>query len=104
VAALRLSRHFAAAEQRSSTGGELMLKNLVIAASVAALLTGISVGYLFAASSLNASRSNVYKTANGTSVPYTYTFNIAINHDAPTVDDRKKILAQACAQAAQDIK
>jgi hypothetical protein len=105
VAALRHHRRRAAAEKRSSMGGTAMLKHLAIAAGIAALLlVGISVGYLSATSNLNASRSNVYKTATGTSVPYTYTFNISINHDAPTVADKKAILSAACAQAAQDIK
>jgi hypothetical protein len=82
-----------------------MLKHLAIAAGTAALLLVISAGgYLIAAISLNSSKSNIYRTATGKPVPYTYTFNISINHDALSVDERKKILAQACADAARDIK
>jgi hypothetical protein len=81
-----------------------MLKHLAIAAGIAALLASFSVGYLSASSNLNSSRSNIYKTAAGASVPYTYTFNISINQDGLTVAERKNILSHACADAAQNIK
>ncbi len=83
-----------------------MLKHLAIAAASAALLLGISAGgYLFAAINLNSSRSNNYKLENGTTVQYSYTFNITVDPaiKALTVAERKNFLAQACAQAAQDI-
>jgi hypothetical protein len=85
-------------------GRDFMLKHLAIAAGSAALLVGFSAGYLFATTSLSASRSNVYKTAGGQNV--SYTMNLTIDHGTATltVAERKDILSKACAQAAQDIK
>jgi hypothetical protein len=83
-----------------------MLKHLTIACG-AALLLGIFAGggYLFANSNLNSSKSNIYKTASGKPVPFTYTFSITVDPATTlTVAERKSMLSQACTQAAQDIR
>ena len=97
-----------------------MLKHLAIAASIAALLVGFSLGHLSAAINLNSSRSNIYKTKGGTMVPYSYTFSITVPETHTTaVDrtaigtpvvtpvvtaaDRKAILSEVCSQLLEDI-
>lgn len=82
-----------------------MLKHHTIAAGIAALMLGLSLGYLFAATNLNSSRSNIYKATGGKTMPFSYTLNLTIDHGtAPlTAADKKAILSQVCAQATQEL-
>ena len=82
-----------------------MLKHLTITAGIAALLIGISIGYVSAALNLNSSRSNIYRTTDG-KPPIPFTYNFSIDHGTATLSaaDKKAILQQACEQAAKDIK
>jgi hypothetical protein len=80
-----------------------VLKHLAIAASIAVLVAGFSVGYVFATISLNSSGSGKYKLANGNTVPFSYAVNITIDTITLTAADHKKILSQACSEAARDI-